>query len=101
MRVIGRLRIDFAVAAPRFGTADRGHARRLWGSGRREGFRRPGLRLLASIAAGALCVPRLAFAAPCRTRFAIAALVAASGGARFAFAPRLASAARTFPRTLA
>ena len=99
MRVIGGLRFDFALGAPRFGATDRRHARGLCRSGRREGCSRC-LRLRA----GTLGMPRFAFAA----------LVATSGGARLAFtaittpgssrlalAPRLAAAARTFPGTLA
>ena len=100
MRMIAGLGLDFALGAPRFGAADRGHARRLCGSGRREGFGRC-LWLLAAIAAGALRWPRFALAAPGRTRFALAALVAAPGCPRLAFASRLASAARTFPRPIA
>ncbi len=103
MRVIGGLRISVALGAPRFGATDRRHARGLCRSGRREGCSRC-LRLRAGTAAGALGMPRFAFAA----------LVAASGGARLAFAaiaapgssrlaltPRLAAAARTFPGTFA
>jgi hypothetical protein len=100
VRVIGGLGLDFALGAPGFGTTDRGHARGLCWSGWREAGRRS-LRLLATGAAGALCVSWFAFAAPGRTRLALAALVAAIGGARLAFTPRLASAARTFPRTVA
>ena len=75
MRVIGGLRFNVALRAPRFRTTDRGHARRLCRGGRRKGCGRC-LRLRAGTAACALGMPR----------FAVAALVATSGGARLALA---------------
>ena len=103
MRVIGGFRISIALVAPRFRTTDRWHARRLCGHGRREGFGR-GLRLRAGTAA---CAPGMA-------RFAVAALVdisggarlalaaiAAVGGTRLAFTSLFAAAARTFPGAVA
>ena len=90
VRVIGGLGVDFALGAPGFGTTDRGHARGLCWSGWREGGWR-WLRLLATVAAGALCLPR----------FALTALLTAFGCARLAFTPRLASTARTLSRTVA
>ena len=103
MRVIGGFGFSVALGAPRLRTTDRGHARRLCRGGRREGFGR-GLLLRAGTAA---CAPGMA-------RFAVAALVATSGGARLAlaaiarpgstrlaFTSRFAAAARTFPGAVA
>ena len=73
MRVIGGLGFNLALGAPRFGTADRGHARGLCRGGRREGCGRC-LRLRAGTAAGALGMPRFAFAALVATRLALARL---------------------------
>ena len=83
MRVIGGLRFSVALGAPRFGTTDRGYARRLCRGGRREGCGRC-LRLRAGVAAGALGTTRFAVAAFGVSRFAFAA--------RFAFTSRLAAA---------
>ena len=106
MRVIGGFRISIALGAPRFRTTDRGHARRLCGGGRREGFGR-GLRLRAGTAACALGMPRFAVAAlvaaligtligtPGGSRLAFAA-IAPPGSSRLALAPWLAAATRTF-----
>src|SRR6187455_1440756 len=99
MRVIGGFRIRLALGAARFGTTDRGYARRLGGGGRREGR---GCRLRAGAAAPG--TPGLAFAAlvgiPGGARLALRAL-GCSGRTRLAFASRLAAAARTVPRSLA
>jgi hypothetical protein len=86
VRMIGRLRVGITLGAPRFGAADRGHARRLCRAWWREGRGRC-FRLCACMAAGASGVARLT----------LAALVATPGGARLAFAARVAAAARTFP----
>ena len=95
MRVIGGLQLSVALGAARFGTTDRGHARRLCRGGRRKGCGRC-LRLPIGTAAGALGMPRFAFAALVAVlggaRLALAA-IAAPGGARLAFTPRLAAAA--------
>ena len=111
MRVIGGLRFSVALGAARFGATDRRHARGLCRGGRREGCRRC-LRLRASVAAGALGMPR--FAVTVLVAALISALINTLGGARLAFAaiaapgssrlaltPRHAAAARTFPGTLA
>ena len=100
MRVIGRLRFDLALGAPRFRTTDRGHARGLSRSGWREGCGRC-FRLCAGTAACASRMPRFTVAALGRTRLALTALVATSGCSRLAFTSRFAAAARTFPRTFA
>ena len=84
MRVIGGLRFSVALGAPRFGTTDRGHARRLCRGGRREGRGRC-LRLRSGIAARTLGTTRFAVAAFGVSRLAFAA--------RFAFTSRLAAAA--------
>ena len=98
MRVIGGLRFNVALGAPRFGTTDRGHARRLCRGGRREGCGRC-LRLRAGAAAGTLGMPRFALALiaalvriPGGARLAFAA-IATSGSTRLAFTSRLAAAA--------
>ena len=84
MRVIGGLRFSVALGAPRFGTTDRGYARRLCRGGRREGRGR-GLRLRSGTAAGTLGTTRFVVAAFGGPRLAFAA--------RFAFTSRLAAAA--------
>jgi len=93
MRVIGGLRFNVALGAPRFRTTDRGHARRLCRRGRRKRCGRC-LWLPIGTAAGALGMPRFAFTAFIAvlggTRLAA---LAAFGGARLAFTPRLAAAA--------
>ena len=102
MRVIGGLRLNFALGTSWFWTTDRGHARGLCRGGRHEGCGRC-LRLRPGTAVSALGMPRFAFTALVAARISglIGTVIGTSGGARLALTPRLAAAARTFPGTLA